>query len=110
MPCCPPPLPIIAALLVFFKVTNIPIFWSLLGDNYVQSDGSLYVSTPVDPLFTLLPYLMKEKSGKFVLLDQIFDEAASTVFGDCTDSVAASKQQIMNIADCQDAGSFCAYR
>ena len=75
----------------------------------MQSDGSLYVSTPVDPLFILLPYLMKEKSGKFVLLDQIFDEEACTVFGDCTDDVA-SKEQIMNIADCQDAGSFSAYR
>ena len=38
----------------------------------MQSDGSLYVSTPVDPLFILLPYLMKEKSVGGPLLMSVF--------------------------------------
>lgn len=83
-----------------------PSSW-FIGDNYIQSDGSIYISSPVDPLFFLLPYLSNEKSGKFVLLDQILDDTALRVFDD---SNILDKQQIMNIAESQDAGSFCAYK
>lgn len=47
-------------------------FRSWLIDNTVQHDGSLFITTPVDPVFMVLPYLIKaEKSGKFMTLDQI---------------------------------------
>jgi len=83
-----------------------PSSW-FIGDNYVQSDGSIYLSSPVDPLYFLLPYLSNEKSGKFVLLDQILDDTSARVFDD---SDILEKQQILNIANSQDAGSFCAYK
>lgn len=42
-----------------------------IGDQ-VQSDGSLILTAIVDPLFLVLPYLIKaEKSGKFMTIDQI---------------------------------------
>ncbi|XP_038050978.1 ribonuclease H2 subunit B-like [Patiria miniata] len=45
-------------------------------DESVQEDGSLMMATPIDPLFLILPYLVKaEKSGKYITLDQILDDA-----------------------------------
>ncbi|XP_014681644.1 PREDICTED: ribonuclease H2 subunit B-like [Priapulus caudatus] len=42
-----------------------------IGDS-VQSDGSFSLCTPVDPIFLILPYLIKSsQNGKFQLLDQV---------------------------------------
>lgn len=32
-------------------------------DNNVKSDGKLYLSTPIDPIFLVLPYLRKVNIG-----------------------------------------------
>lgn len=40
-------------------------------DNSVQSDGSFSITTPVDPLFLVVPYLMKHTANVFQPLSQI---------------------------------------
>ncbi|XP_052268244.1 ribonuclease H2 subunit B-like [Dreissena polymorpha] len=46
----------------------------LIGDT-VQSDGSMYITTPVDCVFLALPYLIKAaQTGKFMTLDQIITD------------------------------------
>ncbi|XP_060063850.1 ribonuclease H2 subunit B-like [Ylistrum balloti] len=47
-------------------------FRSWFIGNQIQSDGSLRLTSIVDPLFLVLPYLIKaEKSGKFMTIDQV---------------------------------------
>ncbi|XP_033760100.1 ribonuclease H2 subunit B-like isoform X2 [Pecten maximus] len=47
-------------------------FRSWFIGNQVQSDGSLILTAIVDPVFLVLPYLIKaEKTGKFMTIDQI---------------------------------------
>lgn len=54
-----------------------PRSW-FIGDS-VQTDGSLLVCTPVDPLFLALPYLSKAgKAGKFTTLEAILDNPVHT--------------------------------
>ncbi|KAK2155684.1 hypothetical protein LSH36_233g01010 [Paralvinella palmiformis] len=44
--------------------------------NSVQSDGSLYIPSPVEPMFLALPYLINSaKSGKFMTLEQIIEDS-----------------------------------
>ncbi|XP_065887767.1 ribonuclease H2 subunit B-like [Dysidea avara] len=54
------------------KYSEDPHSW-FIGDT-VQKDGSLYMCTPVDPLFLLLPYLMKSGKGHYVLLNQMLED------------------------------------
>uniref|UniRef100_A0A667Z1I5 Ribonuclease H2 subunit B n=1 Tax=Myripristis murdjan TaxID=586833 RepID=A0A667Z1I5_9TELE len=68
-------------------------FHSWFIGQTVQRDGRLLYITPVDPLFLILPYLMKSgKEGKFQRLDQVvMDEefpACSRLLS-CTRSLAS---------------------
>ncbi|CAI7994497.1 Ribonuclease H2 subunit B [Geodia barretti] len=55
------------------KCSDEPRSW-LIGDT-VQTDGSLLISNPMDPLFLALPYLTKAaKAGKFTTLEAILDD------------------------------------
>lgn len=50
-------------------------FRSWFVEETVLSDGTLHVTTPVDPVFLMLPYLMKAaKNGKFMPLEQIIED------------------------------------
>lgn len=55
-----------------------PTDW--LGDGQIIQDASLYVSTPVDPLFILLPRLLPEVTLKahFLPLDDVLDTFTAT--------------------------------
>jgi len=70
--------------------------------NSVHSDGKIYMSTPVDPLFLVLPYLIgvREKSSQFRTLDQlVYDED----FPDCHKLLpCCSYDQLSLIADVKD--------
>jgi ribonuclease H2 subunit B len=55
------------------KCSDEPRSW-FIGDS-VQTDGSLLVCTPIDPLFLALPYLSQAaKAGKFTTLEAILDD------------------------------------
>lgn len=42
-------------------------------NDSVQEDGSLYILSPIDPIFLAIPYLSKiAKKGKYMTLDQTF--------------------------------------
>ncbi|GJQ82803.1 hypothetical protein Trydic_g13505 [Trypoxylus dichotomus] len=43
-------------------------------DGTVKSDGKFKISTPIDPIFLMLPYLKKNCSEKALLLDQILHD------------------------------------
>ena len=49
-----------------------PHSWLLAGAERVEQDGSLYVATPVDPLFVLLPRLRERGGGYFKALSDVF--------------------------------------
>jgi hypothetical protein len=48
-----------------------------VGNGQVLQDGALYIATPIDPLFLVLPHLLpdsvEEKKGHFVPLDDMLD-------------------------------------
>lgn len=55
------------------KVNDGPRSWFI--DNTVQTDGSLHMCTPIDPLFLALPYLLSAaKLGKFTTMDAILED------------------------------------
>uniref|UniRef100_A0A0B7A3N9 Ribonuclease H2 subunit B n=1 Tax=Arion vulgaris TaxID=1028688 RepID=A0A0B7A3N9_9EUPU len=72
--------------------------------NAVHSDGRMYMTSLLDPLFLVLPYLVraKEKSGRsqFMTLDQmVYDED----FPDCHKLLTCCRHdQLMQIADSKD--------
>ncbi|GAB1600160.1 ribonuclease H2 subunit B-like [Argonauta hians] len=59
-----------------FEVINYKENRSWLFGDYVIEDGSLLFVTPMDPLFLILPYLMKaeKKTGKFMTLDHLLED------------------------------------
>lgn len=54
---------------------NDGIEW--IGDGQVIQDGALYISTPIDPLFLLIPHLLpastENKKGYFLPIDDILE-------------------------------------
>ena len=92
------------------KHTDNPSSW-LINNNFVKSDGSLFVVTPFDPLFILLSCLFQEKTGNFVLLDQLVSNL-SDVFniGNRILKCLKSKSQLNNIADFAGTEDFTAYK
>ncbi|CAH3120028.1 unnamed protein product [Pocillopora meandrina] len=76
------------------KFTEEPRSWFI--EDSVQKDGSLFVITPVDPLFLVLPYLTKY-SQKFRTLDQLLldDEHPSI----CRLTGCLRSDEILNICD-----------
>ena len=76
-----------------------PSSW-LINNEFVKSDGSIFMVTPFDPLFIILSYLYNEKSEKFVLLDQIIPKSNGTVnVGSKLLKCLESELQMSNISD-----------
>lgn len=76
------------------KFTEEPRSWFI--EDSVQKDGSLFVITPVDPLFLVLPYLTKY-SQKFRTLDQLLlDDEHPPV---CRLTGCLRSDEILNICD-----------
>ncbi|XP_070537824.1 ribonuclease H2 subunit B-like [Ptychodera flava] len=75
----------------------------------VQEDGSLYMTTPIDPLFLVLPYLIRaDQSGMFMTLDQIVsdeDYPQCSRIVDCTEIA-----NLNHIADWKGNDDIKAYR
>lgn len=64
------------------KFSDEPRSWFI--GNSLQTDGSLYLCTPVDPLFLALPSLLTAaKIGKFTTLDAIFEDTLLKVLEKC---------------------------
>lgn len=78
-------------------------------DSSVQQDGSLYVITPFDPLFILLPYLRENvETGKFLLLDQMLKDCE---FPDCAKLVKClTATALVNITDSSGEGDLIGYK
>lgn len=79
-------------------------------NNTVQKDGSIYFITPLDPLFLVLPYLVKQGTdGKFVPLDNILvDEdypLGVQLLEKCLD-----RRSLLNLCECKGADDFLAYK
>ncbi|XP_077988001.1 ribonuclease H2 subunit B-like isoform X2 [Glandiceps talaboti] len=101
-----------------FTANDCKVFEVLrFEDNYrswfiqetVQQDGSIYMTTPMDPLFLILPYLIKaDQSGMFMTLDQIvIDED----YPQCTKILGCRGiSDLHHIADCKGSGEMKAYR
>ncbi|XP_076435946.1 ribonuclease H2 subunit B-like isoform X2 [Babylonia areolata] len=61
---------------VYEVVRFSPQFSSWLIGETVHRDGSMLITTPVDPVFLVLPYLITAgKNGKFMTLDQMVLDA-----------------------------------
>ncbi|XP_071154480.1 ribonuclease H2 subunit B-like [Mytilus edulis] len=84
-------------------------FRSWIIDNKILKDGKILFTTPIDPLFLVLPYLQKEeKSGKFMTLDQI---VADDSFPECRRLCNTSGMSLLKeISDVKGDDSFKAYR
>ncbi|XP_056004979.1 ribonuclease H2 subunit B-like [Ostrea edulis] len=82
---------------------------SWLVDNSVQQDGSLYITTPVDCLFLVLPYLLKVKEkGMYMTLDQIVSDSD---YPECHRLVNTSgTSELHHIADIKGSDDLQAYR
>lgn len=72
------------------KDGKTPVDW--VGDGQTIQDASLYVSTPVDPLFVLLPRLLPAGAPKthFLPLDDVLDTFTATDDDDVGDSADKS--------------------
>ncbi|XP_071950589.1 ribonuclease H2 subunit B-like isoform X2 [Antedon mediterranea] len=75
----------------------------------VQKDGSLQILTPVDPLFLVLPYLMKSATnGMFMTIDQIISDAD---YPQCNRLVkCCEKCDMSQVSDTKGSEDFQAYR
>lgn len=60
------------AVCEILQFSEKPSSW-FVGET-VQKDGSLYMCTPVDPVFLILPYIIKSAKGRYVLLNQILED------------------------------------
>ncbi|XP_061184325.1 ribonuclease H2 subunit B-like [Saccostrea echinata] len=82
---------------------------SWLIDNTVQQDGSLHITTPIDPLFLILPYILKVKErGMYMTLDQI---VCDPDFPECSRLVNTSgTSELHNITDIKGSDDLQAYR
>ncbi|XP_070173286.1 ribonuclease H2 subunit B-like isoform X2 [Littorina saxatilis] len=86
-----------------------PGYGSWLIGNTVQKDGSFIVTTPVDPVFLVLPYLIDaRKAGKFMTLDQIVHD---NDFPDCARLLeCAGLGDLDQVADMKGGEDFKAFR
>ncbi|KAI9560951.1 hypothetical protein GHT06_011907 [Daphnia sinensis] len=75
-------------------------------DDTVQSDGSLFLTTSIDPLFLILPYLCKVKFTSPIDQLLVDDEYADTKHL----STCSKMQDLEKIADCKQSGSFQAWK
>ncbi|KAK7499198.1 hypothetical protein BaRGS_00009458 [Batillaria attramentaria] len=86
-----------------------PDFGSWLIGNSIQKDGGILMTTPVDPVFLVLPYLINaSKGGKFMTLDQIVHDGD---FPDCVRLLRCSGIDCLDqVTDIKGADDFKAYR
>ncbi|KAF5842512.1 ribonuclease H2, subunit B [Dunaliella salina] len=81
-----------------------------------DADGSLYLCTPLDPLFPLLPILEKARNkgagneGVFCALDQILTEAGAQWQGAERLAQAAVRADFACLCDCKESGGDAYYR
>ena len=75
-------------------------------DNSVQSDGTLYLTTRVDPLFLILPFIVKAKHTS--PLDQILTDEEYPDIGRLESCIKS--KSVENIADMKTAGSYEVWR
>ncbi|XP_052782366.1 ribonuclease H2 subunit B-like [Mya arenaria] len=82
---------------------------SWLIEQTVHSDGSLYVTTQVDPVFLVLPYLIKaEQTGKFITLEQIIIDED---FPECERLITACKSQdLHHVSEVKGDDDLMAYK
>ena len=79
-------------------------------DETVQKDGSMFMVTPIDPLFLALPYLEKfALQDQYTTLDNIFvDEKyprAMVKLEECL-----TKKNLLNVCNCKGSDDFVAYK
>nr|SVE74961.1 EOG090X017X [Daphnia dolichocephala] len=75
-------------------------------DNSVQSNGSFFLTTSIDPLFLILPYLYKAKHTSPIdqlLVDEEYAETRKL-------TSCSTRQELEKVADCKQAGSFQAWK
>ncbi|KAL8592451.1 hypothetical protein ACOMHN_021393 [Nucella lapillus] len=86
-----------------------PQFGSWLIAETVQRDGSMLITTPVDPVFLILPYLINTgQSGKFMTLDQMVHDAD---FPDCCHLLdCQGLDDLDHVADRRGADDIQAFR
>ncbi|XP_046653132.1 ribonuclease H2 subunit B-like [Daphnia pulicaria] len=75
-------------------------------DNSVQSDGSFFLTTTIDPLFVIIPYLQKAKHTSPI--DQLLVDEEYTDTGKL--SLCSKKEDLEKIADCKQSGTFQAWK
>ncbi|XP_065350698.1 ribonuclease H2 subunit B [Cloeon dipterum] len=76
-------------------------------DDHIQSDGKVHLSTPVDPLFLVLPYLMKS-AGRFEPLDQLLQDEDFPETKRLLQCI--SHKQLRHISDVKDVGDESYYK
>lgn len=86
-----------------------PDYGSWLIGNSLQKDGGILMTTPVDPVFLILPYLINAgKSGKYMTLDQIVHDMD---FPECIQLLnCAGIDSLDYVTDVKGADDFKAYR
>ncbi|KAA8912022.1 ribonuclease H2, subunit B [Sphaerosporella brunnea] len=62
-------------LLTPFPTKSEPESTQWIGNGQIISDGALYIATPIDPLFLLLPHILPSKAH-FLPADEIVDSLA----------------------------------
>ncbi|ESO86408.1 hypothetical protein LOTGIDRAFT_235451 [Lottia gigantea] len=84
-------------------------FRSWLIDQTVQQDGGIVITSPVDPVFLVLPYLIqKDKCSKFMTLDQI---VVDEKFSECRRlQECQGLEELHQVADIKGDDDFKAYR
>lgn len=76
-------------------------------EDSVQKDGSLYLITPIDPLFLILPYLTKF-SQKFRTLEQLLVDESHPSVSALTGCL--SSDELLNICDAKGDDDLQVYR
>lgn len=71
----------------------------------VHKDGSMFIATPFDPLFLLLPFLKSANPGKYVLLNQLLTDV-DPILEECL----GENDQLDNVADSTGTGDMKAFR
>lgn len=81
----------------------------MINDSVVQ-DGSFLITTPIDPLFLVLPYLQsaEKKTGKYMTLDHIVEDEEFPESRRLHDSLRV--KDLSHVADVKDSSDFQAYR
>ncbi|XP_029640278.1 ribonuclease H2 subunit B [Octopus sinensis] len=95
-----------------FEVTNYKEeFRSWLFNNYVVEDGSLLFVTPVDPLFLILPYLIKaeKKTGKFMTIDHMLEDDQYVDIHHLSESVRVKNLSLITDVKKSDSIVACRY-